>query len=110
MTGEPIKLFLLTGAVLSAAMFSSASVAGIAESCGEVASRAALEDVARSPAQGQLRVGSQPFEIAPGVLRVEVDVNGADMLVFSVDVTIDSACKVLAASARQETSPQNGGK
>ncbi len=110
MMGEPMKPFSLIGVVLSAAMFSSASVAGTADSCGEVASRAALEDVARSPAQGQLRAPDRPFEIAPGVLRVEVDVDGADMVVFSVDVTIDGACKVLATSARQETSPQNGGK
>jgi hypothetical protein len=100
----------MVGAALSAAMFSSASVARIADSCEDVANRAAQQDVARSPAQGQLRVVGRPYEIAPGILRVEVDVDGADMLVYSVDVTIGSACKVLATSARLETSPQNGGK
>jgi hypothetical protein len=110
MMGEPMQPFVMIGAAFGAAISSSASDARITGSCQEVASRAALEDVARTPAQGQMRVASTPYEISPGVLRVEVDVNGADMLVFSVDVTIDGACKVLATSARQETSPQNGGK
>jgi hypothetical protein len=71
--------------------------------CRTVVERAALDAVDRTRPIGQTHVFGSPFAIAPGMQRIEVDVFGAEWLVYAVDVTIDPSCKVLATSARLES-------
>ena len=93
-------------AILSAATFSSALSAASA-ACDATVDRAALQAVNKIPVIGQTSVLGTPFTIDHGVLRVEVDVFGPQSQVYEVDVTIDSACRVLAASTRLDAESES---
>ena len=91
---------------LSAALITSASDARTSGACVPAADRAAVAAVVRTPALGQVTVSGSPYAIAPNALRVEVRVFGTQTLVYAVDVKLDSACRVLATSARLESRPR----
>jgi|SRR5271170_2906268 hypothetical protein len=93
-------------AILSAATFSSALSAASA-ACDATVDRAALQAVNKIPMIGQTSVLGQPFTIDRGVLRAEVDVFGPQSQVYAVDVTIDSACRVLPTSTRLESESES---
>jgi hypothetical protein len=90
---------------LSAAICSSASCASISDGCTKIVDRAALQAVERTLPIGQTMVLGRPFAVEPGVLRLEVEVFGPETLVYEVDTTIDSSCRVLEASTRLESKP-----
>jgi hypothetical protein len=95
------------GLALSAAAFIPASFASAGAACDATADRAALEAVNKIPVIGQTTVLGSPFAIDRGILRIEVDVFGPQSQVYAVDVTIDSACRVLAASTRLESESES---
>ena len=100
-----MKAPAIVAALLSAAVFSSASSAKAPNSCVTAAEQAALAVIARTPNLGQMTVAGRPYEFNPGVLRVEVDVFGTPSLIYHVDVTLDPACNVLATTAQLENNP-----
>jgi hypothetical protein len=93
-------------AILSAATFRSALSAASA-ACDAAVDRAALQAVNKIPVIGQTSVLGQPFTIDRGVLRAEVDVFGPQNQVYAVDVTIDSACRMLPTSTRLESESES---
>jgi ABC-type phosphate transport system substrate-binding protein len=106
MTARPrnaIKLLLALAAMLGASACGpegSPQINQSAPHCAASANEAALQAVGRTNPLGQMQVYGNPFAIAPNVLRVEVDVFGPQNPTYSVDVSIDQACRVLSASAR----------
>ena len=90
-------------ALLGAAMCSAPSLAQVSPDCVGAVDRAAVAAVNHIPVIGQTTAHGSPFALKPGVLRVEVDVFGPQSQVYAVDVSIDSACRVLATSARLES-------
>ena len=102
---RPEKPLLI--AVFGAALCSTASFAAIGEDCTTNVDRAALQAVNKTLPIGQTTVFGSPFAIKPDVWRVEVEVFGPETLVYSVDATVDRACRVLATSARLESRPEN---
>lgn len=94
--------------LLGAALCSSATLAAtrISDICVNAVDRAALQAVARTLPIGQTTVYGRPFMAEPSVLRTEVEVFGPQTLLYEVDVTIDGACDVLAASTRLENNPE----
>ena len=93
-------------AVFGAALWSNASFAAISEDCTTNVDRAAVQAVNRTLPIGQTTVFGSPFAIKPDVWRVEVDVFGPETLVYSVDATVDRACRLLATSTRLESRPE----
>ena len=92
---------------LGAVALVPASFASADAPCDATVNRAALHAVNRIPVIGQTTVLGRPFTIDRGVLRVEVDVFGPQSQVYAVDVTIDSACRVLATSTRLESESES---
>jgi len=88
-------------------MCSSPSLAQTSDDCVRTVDQAALQAVNRIPVIGQTTALGRPFAIEPAVLRVEVDVFGPQSQVYAVDVMIDSACRVLAASTRLESESES---
>ncbi len=84
-------------------MCSSPALAEISEACAKIVDQASLKAVNRIPVIGQTLVLGRPFASERGVLRVEVEVFGPQTQIYAVDVTIDSACRVLATSTRLES-------
>ena len=93
--------------ILSFAACSSACFAQSSGGCAKIVDNAALQAVNKIPVIGQTTVFGSPFAIERRVLRVEVDVFGPQTQVYSVDVTIDNACNVVATSTRLESNPEN---
>jgi hypothetical protein len=75
-------------------------VGAAAPPCAAAANEAALKGVGRTNPLGQMQIYGNPFAIAPNVMRVEVDVFGPQNPVYTVDVAIDSACRVQSVSTR----------
>jgi hypothetical protein len=92
--------------ILSVAAFSAVS-SGATTACDATVDRAALQAVNKIPVIGQTSVLGTPFTIDRGVLRVEVDVFGPQSQVYAVDVTIDSARRVLATSTRLDSESES---
>jgi hypothetical protein len=104
--GGAAKRLPLFVAIWTAAAFSPVLSAASA-ACDATVDRAALQAVNKIPVIGQTSVLGTPFTIDRGVLRVEVDVFGPQSQVYEVDVTIDSACRVLATSTRLESESES---
>jgi hypothetical protein len=98
-------LLTLIPIIMSVTTFAPPSVAKENVDCNNVVNAAALQAIARTNPLGQTFVQGQPFAIDPDVLRVGVEVFGAQDLLYSVDVRVDGACHVLSASARLESNP-----
>jgi hypothetical protein len=106
MTGEAAGRMMrlaAISAILSCAEIASVSFAKANVDCAGVVKRVALQAVNRTDPFGKMTVFGEPFAIEPSVIRVEVDVFGGDNPIYSVDVTIDDACKVLSTSTRLES-------
>lgn len=93
--------------VLTVAAFSSGCVPETKTEtnpdCVARVNKAALQAMKRTRPLGQMMIASLPAAFGPHLLRVEVGVYGARTEMYAVDVTIDSACKILGASTRLET-------
>jgi len=99
------NLLSALAALVGCAFSSSASFARIGDDCTRTVDHAALQAVGRTLPIGQTTISGQPVRIAPGVLRVEVEVFGPQTLIYAVDATVDQACNVVATSARLESAP-----
>jgi len=96
----------VVAAAMAAAVFSPPGFAQTHPRCAQSADRAAVAAVERTPAIGQTFVSGIPFEVRPGVLRVEVQVFGGNpSYEYLVDVKLDGACGVLGTSIRLENNP-----
>jgi hypothetical protein len=98
-------LLTLISIIMSVTTFAPPSVAKENVDCTNVVNAAALQAIARTNPLGQTFVQGQPFVIDPNVLRVGVEVFGAQDLLYSVDVRVDGACHALSTSTRLESNP-----
>jgi hypothetical protein len=106
MTGEARGSMLpvsVATALVSAVLCASPGMAQMSERCAGIVTQASVRAVGRTPVIGQTIALGRPFAIEPGVLRAEVEVFGPQTQLYEVDVTIDSACRVLAATTRLES-------
>jgi hypothetical protein len=98
----------LSSTVLTFAAFSSAAGAKTAPDCVARVNKAALQAMNRTNPLGQMQIFGSPISFGPHLKRVEIDVYGARTEMYAVDVTIDNACNILAASTRLETNAWPG--
>jgi hypothetical protein len=76
--------------------------ATIAPQCVARVNKAALQAMDRTNPLGQMQIFGSPAVFNPHLLRVTVTVFGGRTEIYSVDVTIDDACRVLSATTRLE--------
>jgi hypothetical protein len=98
---------LFAAALLSAAMCSTPSLAGMSADCAAIVNKASLQAVNRAPVIGQTIALGRPFAIEPSVMRAEVEVFGPQTQIYAVDVAIDRDCRVLATSTRLESESES---
>ncbi len=75
----------------------------VSPACVATVNKAALQAMTRTSPLGQMQIFGDPGVFDPHLLRVTVRVFGGRTEIYSVDVAIDDACRVLSASTRLET-------
>ena len=83
----------------------SASLATPRGACVARVNRAAQQAIEKSPWIGQATAAGAPYAVSPGVLRASVGLFGPQSALFSVDVAIDAACRVLSTNIILESNP-----
>ena len=90
-------------AVAPALAFDFPIAAKLAPACVARVDKAALKAMNGAQPLGQMQIYGAPAVFDPHLLRVEVNVFGARTEIYAVDLTIDDACNVIAASTRLES-------
>jgi len=85
-----------------ASAFPLSSAPTVAPQCVARVNKAALQAMDRTNPLGQMQIFGSPVVFNPHLLRVTVTVFGARAEIYSVDVTIDDACRVLSVTTRLE--------
>ncbi|RBP01264.1 hypothetical protein DFR50_15726 [Roseiarcus fermentans] len=103
-----VALPLLTGflaacADADAGAFGFPGTARLPPACIATVNTVALQVMNRTNPLGQMQIFGDPAVFDPHLLRVTVTVFGARTDIYSVDLTIDDACRVLSASTRLES-------
>jgi hypothetical protein len=102
-TSVVLCILTVAGVVPSALALDFPGSANIAPACVARVDKAALQAMNRTQALGQLQIVGPPTVFSPNLLRVEVNAVAARTEIYAVDLTIDNACNVLAASTRLES-------
>jgi hypothetical protein len=98
----PLAFAVFAAAAPGAFAFDFPTAATIAPACIARVNKAALEAMNRTSPLGQMQIYGAPAVFNPHLLRVTVNVFGARTEIYSVDVEIDDACRVLSVSTRLE--------